>query len=199
MKAINKQRRAALPPQPELLAPKPELLAPAGDLEKLRFAYAYGADAAYIGAGPYSLRQSSGLKSEQMAEAIALARAAGKKLYVALNAYLRNQELAALPLYVSRLAALEPHGLIISDPSLIKLARDYAPNLPLHLSTQVNTTNWQAAEFWRGQGLSRVNLARELSLAEAAEIARCSRIEAEVFIHGAMCISYSGRCLLSNF
>ena len=167
---INRAGRQ-LPPSRDCCAPKPELLCAGGDLEKLRFPM-LTRDAAYIGAGPYSLRQSSGFSLEQMAEAIALARARGKKLYVALNAYMRNRELADLPAYLDQIAVLGPHGLIISDPSLLPLARSQAPNLPLHLSTQVNTTNWQAAEFWRGQGVSRINLARELSLAEAAEMPR---------------------------
>jgi U32 family peptidase len=187
------------PERPELLAPVPELLAPAGDPEKLLFAYLYGADAAYIGAGPYSLRQSSGFSLPQIAAAVSLARSLKKRLYLALNVYFNNGDLDALTQYLGEIARLQPDGLIVSDPAVFGLAKTFAPEIPLHLSTQVNTTNWQAAEFWRLQGAARVNLARELSLDEAAEIALRSGIETEVFIHGAMCISYSGRCLLSSF
>lgn len=178
---------------------KPELLAPAGDPEKLLFAYRYGADAAYIGAGAYSLRLNSGFSLEQISEAVSLARRLDKKLYLALNAYMRDQDLAELPEYLTRLADIAPDALIISDPAVLTLARRYAPQLPLHISTQENTTNALSARFWREQGAQRVILARELSLAEAGAISEQAAIDTEIFIHGAMCISYSGRCLLSSF
>ena len=178
---------------------KPELLAPAGDPEKLLFAYLYGADAAYIGAGDYSLRLNAGFSLEQIGDAIHLAHRLGKKLYLAVNSFMREGDLEALPEYLSQLAALEPDAMIISDPAVLTLARQYAPQVPLHISTQANTTNWLSARFWREQGASRIILARELSLAEAGKISIQAGVETEIFIHGAMCISYSGRCLLSSF
>ncbi len=177
---------------------KPELLAPAGDLEKLFFAYSYGADAAYIGGGDYSLRLNSGFTLAEIKEAVSLARQMGKKLYIAVNAYMRNQDISALPEYLQQLAAINPDALIISDPGTLLLAQTYAPKLAIHISTQTNNTNWLAADFWHRQGAARIILGRELSLAEAAEISAKSSIETEIFVHGAMCISYSGRCLLSS-
>ena len=185
MKAINK--------------PKPELLAPAGDPEKLLFAYLYGADAAYVGGGEYSLRLNSGFSLEQIKDAVTLAQSLGKKLYVAVNSFMRNQDIDRLSAYLEQLAKINPHALIVSDPGVFALAKLYAPNLPLHISTQANNTNWRSAQFWLEQGASRIILARELSLTEATEIAHRCPIETEIFVHGAMCISYSGRCLLSSF
>lgn len=178
---------------------KPELLAPAGDPEKLLFAYLYGADAAYIGAGDYSLRLNAGFSLEQIADAITLAHQLGKKLYLAVNSFMRECDINDLPAYLAQLAELNPDALIISDPAVLALARQYAPQVPLHISTQANTTNWLSARFWREQGASRVILARELSLAEAGAISAKAGIETEIFVHGAMCISFSGRCLLSSF
>ena len=177
----------------------PELLAPAGDLEKLRFAYAYGADAAYIGGGDFSLRSNAGCGLDVLAEACSLARRTGKKLYVAVNIYADNHDIAVLPSYLENLAELQPDGLLISDPGVFRLAQQYAPRLPIHISTQANNTNWLSARFWAEQGASRIVLARELSIAEGAEIAQRSGLEAEIFVHGAICISYSGRCLISQF
>ena len=178
---------------------RPELLAPAGDPEKLLFAYQYGADAAYIGAGDYSLRLNSGFSLDEIAAAVELAHRLGKKLYLAVNSFMRNVDIDALPVYLAQLAELQPDALIISDPGVLVLARQYAPQVPLHISTQANNTNWLSARFWQEQGASRIILARELSLAEAGAISSQAGIETEIFIHGAMCISYSGRCLLSSF
>ncbi|MBQ1501396.1 MAG: U32 family peptidase C-terminal domain-containing protein [Firmicutes bacterium] len=179
--------------------PLPELLAPAGDLEKLHFAYIYGADAAYIGGGEYSLRLNAGFTLPQIKEAVALARSRGKKLYVAVNSFLRGDALEPLAAYLSELAEIGPDALILSDPGVFSLAREYAQALPVHISTQANVTNWRAARFWREMGAQRVILSRELSLAEGEQISARAGIETEVFIHGAMCISFSGRCLLSSF
>ena len=177
----------------------PELLAPAGDLEKLRFAYIYGADAAYIGGGEYSLRLNSGFDLPGIAEAVDLAHSMGKKLYVAVNSFLRNKDMDRLPQYLQELSGIAPDALILSDPGVFALAKEYAPNIPLHISTQSNITNWRSAQMWHDLGAQRVILSRELSLDEAAEISERADIETEIFIHGAMCISYSGRCLLSSF
>lgn len=178
---------------------KPEILAPAGDLEKLRFAYLYGADAAYIGGGGFSLRAGAGFSLEEIAQARVLADTLHKKLYVAINLYAHNCDIAALPAYIQDLARLKPDALIVSDPGVFALCRQIAPEIALHISTQANNTNWLSARFWRGQGARRIVLARELRLSEAAEIAVQGGLETEIFVHGAMCISYSGRCLLSAF
>ncbi len=178
---------------------KPELVAPAGDLEKLRFAYIYGADAAYIGGGAFSLRQAAGLDLPAIRAARGIADEYRRRLYVAVNIYAGNQDLVELPAYFQALAEIRPDALIVSDPGVFVLAREHAPGLPLHISTQANTTNWQAARFWKSQGASRAVLARELSLAEGAETGERSGLATEVFVHGAMCVSYSGRCLLSSY
>jgi putative protease len=178
---------------------KPELLAPAGDPEKLLFAYLYGADAAYIGGGAYSLRQNSGFNLDEIADGVKLAHDMGKKLYVAVNFFMRNRDIEDISAYLTQLAEIRPDALIISDPGVFSLAKKNAADLPLHISTQANNTNWPAARFWWDQGASRIILARELTLTEAAEISQKCPIETEVFIHGAMCIAYSGRCLLSSF
>ena len=177
----------------------PELLAPAGDLEKLRFAYIYGADAAYIGGGEYSLRLNSGFDLPGIAEAVDLAQSMEKKLYVAVNSFLRNKDMDRLPQYLQELSGIAPDALILSDPGVFALAKEYAPNIPLHISTQSNITNWRSAQMGHDLGAQRVILSRELSLDEAAEISERADIETEIFIHGAMCISYSGRFLLSSF
>ena len=178
---------------------KIEILAPAGDLEKLRFAYIYGADAAYVGGGSFSLRSGSGMDLDMLAEARNIADSFGKKLYVAVNIFADNDEVQRFPEFLTALAEIGPDGLIVSDPGIFSCCREYAPQLPLHISTQSNNTNWRTARFWREQGASRIVLARELSLSEASEIAVRGGLETEIFIHGAICISYSGRCLLSSY
>jgi len=179
---------------------KPELLAPAGSLEKCRIAFLYGADAVYVGGKEYSLRAyAPNFDLEEIAAACFLAHQLGKKLYVTVNTFARQDDLQKLPPYLKYLDEIHPDGLIVSDPGIILLARQYAPHVPLHLSTQANTTNALSAAFWQSQGVSRVNLARELSYQELFDIRAQSTLELEVFIHGAMCVSYSGRCLLSAF
>jgi len=179
---------------------KPELLAPAGSLEKCRTALLYGADAVYVGGREHSLRNfARNLDPEELAEACHLAHFLGKRLYVTVNAFSREPDLKILPDYLQYLQDLHVDGIIISDPALLLLAKRWAPHLPLHLSTQANTTNSLSAQFWKNQGICRVNLARELSFGELREIRKAAEIEVEVFVHGAMCISYSGRCLLSAF
>ena len=177
---------------------KPELLAPGGSLEKCRVALLYGADAVYVGSKQYSLRAAArNLSSEELAEACWLAHQLGKKIYVTVNIFAREGDLDGLPNFLRELQELAVDGLIISDPGVVLLARRHAPSVPIHLSTQANTTNSLSVAFWQQQGIRRVNLARELSYPELQQIVRQTSMELEVFVHGAMCVSYSGRCLLS--
>jgi len=180
----------------------PELLAPAGSLAMMRTAFAYGADAVYAGQPRYSLRVRNNEFGSLAAlgQGLAEARAAGKRFYVVSNIFPRNAKLATYRADMAPVIALGPDALIMSDPGLISLARDAWPEQAIHLSVQANTVNWAAVRFWRGLGLSRVILSRELSLDEIAEIRQqCPDIELEVFVHGALCIAYSGRCLLSGY
>lgn len=179
---------------------KPELLAPAGSLEKCHLAFLYGADAVYVGGKEHSLRSyARNLHSEELAAACHLAHCLGKRLYVTVNTFMRESDLKTLPAYVQYLQDLHVDGMIVSDPALLVLASRWAPQVPLHLSTQSNTTNSLSVSFWQTQGIQRVNLARELRFDELKEIRKAVDSELEVFVHGAMCISYSGRCLLSAF
>jgi putative protease len=178
---------------------RPELLAPAGNPEKLRIALHYGADAVYLGGPAFGLRAQAGnFTLAEIATALAYTHRQGARLYLTVNSYLDNGELAAVGDYLRSLAELPLDALIVSDPGVIALCREIVPHLPLHLSTQANTTNWQSARFWGNQGIQRVNLARETPLAHIAETAAKAGVETEMFVHGAMCMSYSGRCLISN-
>jgi putative protease len=178
----------------------PELLAPAGSLEKLRVALAYGADAVYFGGKSFGLRAfADNFSDEEIAAAVAIAHEAGRKAYVTVNIFPHNDDLAALPAFLAFLRDCGADAAIISDPGVYRLARQVAPELPLHISTQANTTNWSAALFWQELGVRRIVLAREVSLADIALIREKTAVELEAFVHGAMCISYSGRCLLSNY
>jgi putative protease len=180
---------------------KPELLIPAGNLEKLRTALLYGADAVYVGVAGLSLRASSSEMS--MADLVAgvnEAHAKGVKVYAAANTFARNADLEQAKIIIPELVATGIDALIVSEPGMLKLIRNSAPQLPIHLSTQANTTNIEAVRFWRDQGVRRIILARELNLKEIGEIAAAvPEMEMEVFIHGAMCMAYSGRCYLSAF
>jgi len=179
---------------------KVELLAPAGNMEKLEIALHYGADAVYLSGKDFSLRNFSGnFTLEEMRTAIDLAHARGAKVYVAINIFARNEELQRIQRYLHELKAITPDGIIAADPAVIDLAHRIAPSIPIHLSTQANTTNVAAARFWQQSGVQRINVARELTMAEIGAIARSCSLQIEAFVHGAMCISYSGRCLLSNF
>ena len=180
---------------------KTELLAPAGNYSKLKTAMHFGADAVYVGGKSFSLRTfSDNFTAEELAKATAEAHALGKKVYVAANVFARNYDFAALKDYFELLAALNVDAVIVSDPGVVYLAKKTAPSLCVHLSTQANTTNAYAVRFWAEQGVSRVILARELSLSEISEIREQNpSVELEAFVHGAMCISYSGRCLLSDY
>ncbi len=177
-----------------------ELLAPAGDLEKLKIAVLYGADAVYLGGRQFSLRAGAGNFSEkEMLEGIEFAHSHGVKVYVAVNIFAHNQDLEGLPGYLESLVQAGADAVIASDPGVIAEILRLQPGLPVHLSTQANTTNWASAAFWQKAGLRRIVLARELSRQEIKEIAGRVDVELEAFVHGAMCMSYSGRCLLSNF
>lgn len=179
---------------------KPELLAPAGDLEKLMMAVRYGADAVYIGGRKFGLRAAAGnFEPAQMAEGIAYAHKFGAKVYVTVNIFAHNRHLEEMPDYLRELEQMGVDAVLISDPGVFLIARQAAPDLPLHISTQANTTNWAAVDFWKNHGAQRVVLARELSLQEIREIKDKVDIELETFVHGAMCMSYSGRCLISSY
>ena len=180
--------------------PIPELLAPAGNFDKLVTAIHYGADAVYLGGKAFSLRAKAGnFTDEQMGQAVEYAHAHRVKVYATVNIIAHNRDLSGLDDYLADLRRLGIDGLIISDPGILQRARVIVPEMPIHLSTQANVTNHAAAAFWAGQGIGRLNLARELSLAEIREIRGKVGCELEVFVHGALCISYSGRCMLSNY
>lgn len=181
---------------------KPELLAPAGDLEKLKIAILYGADAVYLGGEVFGLRASSkNFTIDELKEGLEFAHTRGRKVYVTLNIIPHNEDLDGLPEYVETLSKIGVDAVIVSDPGVVSVVKEIAPNMEIHLSTQANTTNFLSANFWHKLGVKRIVLARELSLNEITEIIRKipSELEIETFIHGAMCISYSGRCLLSNY
>ncbi len=177
----------------------PELLAPAGDLEKLLTAYDYGADAVYIGGEQFGLRAKAGnFIGDDLARARDLAQKRDRKLFLTLNAYLNTAECDALAEEVERLKPLDFDAYIIADPGVLALVRRIDPERCIHLSTQANTTNLEAVRFWRQAGVSRINLAREMGLEEMCRIRQEVDLELEVFVHGAMCVAYSGRCLLSS-
>lgn len=179
----------------------PELLLPAGTLRNLRYAFAYGADAVYAGQPRYSLRvRNNDFDLANLETGIAEARRQGKRFFVASNLMPHNAKLRTYLDDMAPVIALQPDALIMADPGLIMLVRERWPEMPVHLSVQANTVNWAAVKFWQSLGLSRVILSRELSLDEIAEIReRCPDMELEVFVHGALCIAYSGRCLLSGY
>jgi putative protease len=181
--------------------PKPELLSPAGTLKNARYAFAYGADAVYAGLPRYSLRvRNNDFLPAKLALGINQAHELGKRLYVACNVMPHGAKLKTFLDDMAPVVAMGPDALIMADPGLILLVRERWPELPIHLSVQANTVNAAAVRFWQRQGLSRVILSRELSLDEVAEIRQaCPDMELEVFVHGALCIAYSGRCLLSGY
>jgi len=177
-----------------------ELLAPAGSLEKLKIAVHYGADAVYFGGKRFSLRTRAGnLTDKEIKEAISYCRCLGVKSYVTVNIFAKNRDILEISEYLGFLSEARPDALIISDPGIIALAGRYAPDIPIHLSTQANTTNYESVLFWQELGVKRINLARELGLEEIRQIRKKSDIQLEVFVHGALCISYSGRCMLSLY
>ncbi len=178
-----------------------ELLAPAGNFAKLKTAFYFGADAAYLGGKEFSLRSfADNFTREELVRAVEYAHGLGKKVYVTANIYARNGDLAAMEDYFAFLEQAGADAALISDPGVLYAAKKTAPGLPVHISTQANITNKYAVKFWRDMGACRAVLARELSLAEIAEIHDfVPDMELEAFVHGAMCISYSGRCLLSDY
>lgn len=181
---------------------KIELLAPAGDLEKLKIAVLYGADAVYFGGEVFSLRAGAGnLTIEEMKEGIAFAHERGAKCYLTINIFAHNRDIQPLREYLSQIKELDIDAFIVSDPGIIVLIQEIIPNAEIHLSTQANMTSYQTANFWYNIGVKRIVLARELSFEEMVQIRQNTPedLEYEAFVHGAMCISYSGRCLLSNF
>lgn len=178
---------------------RPEILAPAGTLEKLKTAIHYGADAVYIGGNAYGLRSRAGnFTYEQMQEGVAFAKAHNAKVYVAANMVTHEGNQEGAGDFFRQLRDIGISAVIVSDPALIEICATEAPGLPIHLSTQASATNAETLEFWKEEGLERIVLAREVSMAEVAKIRKQTDVEIEAFIHGAMCISYSGRCTLSN-
>jgi putative protease len=179
----------------------PELVLPGGDLHKVEIAFMYGADAVYVGLDKYSLRKAEiRFSIPEIKEAVRLAHSLGKKLYVTFNIFAHNADLKTIKKDLKEIASFEPDAFIISDPGIISIAKEVAPSVPIHLSTQANTVNAASVGFWGTQGIKRVVLGREVTLGEMAEIKKTNpKTEIEVFAHGAMCISYSGRCLLSSF
>ena len=181
---------------------KPELLIPASSLEVLKTAVIFGADAVYIGGETFSLRaKAKNFSHEDMKEGIAFAHAHGVRVHVTANILAHNYDMEPARNYFQELAELAPDAIIVADPGMIMLAKENCPDIEIHLSTQANNTNYMTYRFWYGQGVKRVVSARELSLKEIKEIREQipEDMEIETFIHGAMCISYSGRCLLSNY
>ncbi|STY34096.1 Uncharacterized protease yhbU precursor [Listeria fleischmannii subsp. coloradonensis] len=178
---------------------KPEVLAPAGNLEKLKIAIRYGADAVYIGGQAFGLRSRAGNFSfEEMVEGVEFAHSRGAKVYVAANMVAHEGDTEGAGEFFLKLRDIGIDAVIVSDPALIQICFSSAPGLPVHLSTQASATNYKTLEFWKKRGLERVVLAREVSMKEIREIGENTDVEMEAFIHGAMCISYSGRCTLSN-
>lgn len=180
---------------------KPELLSPAGTLKNMRYAFAYGADAVYAGQPRYSLRvRNNEFNHQNLAIGINEAHALGKKFYVVVNIAPHNAKLKTFIRDLEPVVAMGPDALIMSDPGLIMLVREAFPQMDVHLSVQANAVNWATVKFWQQMGLTRVILSRELSLEEIAEIRQqVPDIELEIFVHGALCMAYSGRCLLSGY
>lgn len=181
---------------------KVELLAPAGNLEKLKMAIIYGADAVYIGGKSFSLRSASdNFSIDDMKEGIEFAKDRDKKIYLTLNVIPHNEDVDGITQYIKEVAHLGFDAVIVSDPGVFTIVKEEAPHLEIHISTQANNTNYRSVKFWQTMGATRVVLARELSLNEIKEIytKTTGSVEIECFVHGAMCISYSGRCLLSTY
>lgn len=181
---------------------KVELLAPAGNLEKLKMAILYGADAIYMGGEEFGLRAyAENFTEDEMQQGIDFAHSREKKAYITMNIIPHNEDLTGMPDYVKLIVKMGADAIILSDPGVFSIVREAAPGMEIHLSTQTNNTNWKSAAFWYEHGVKRIILARELSLKEIGEIRDLTPLELqlEIFVHGSMCISYSGRCLLSNY
>lgn len=180
---------------------KPELLMPAGSLEKMRYAFHYGADAVYAGVPLFSLRaRENEFQYEDLKIGISEARQSNKKVYLTANIFARNLKIKAFIENLDRWAELKPDAMIMSDPGLISLVKERHPDIQIHLSVQANCMNWRAVKFWQTMGVSRIILSRELRITEIKEIReRVPEIELEAFVHGSICIAYSGRCLMSHY
>jgi U32 family peptidase len=179
---------------------KPELLAPAGDFEKLRTALHYGADAIYIGDSRFSLRGKAGnFQNAELRDAVAYAHAHNARAYVTANIFAHNRDLKDVEEHALLLKDIRPDAVIVSDPGIFSIFRRLAPEIDIHISTQANITNVETASFWEDLGARRLILARELSVGEIKEIRAKTRVALEVFVHGSVCISYSGRCYISSF
>ncbi len=177
-----------------------ELLAPAGSLKKLKMAVVYGADAVYLGTPDMSLRTKSEFSLEEVLEGVEFAHQHGVKVYLTLNLFSHNKDIEKLPLFIDTVRKVKPDGLIIADPGVFRYVKEHAPELELHISTQANVCSWLSVKFWEDSGAKLVVMAREVTFAELAEIReKCPDIKLEAFVHGSMCMTYSGRCLLSNF
>ena len=177
-----------------------ELLMPAGNLRKLKLAILYGADAVYLGTPDMSLRSKSEFSLEEVIEGVEFCHQHGRRAYLTLNLFSHNKDIDKLDEYIETVRRVRPDGLIIADPGVFQYVKDRAPELPLHISTQSNICSWLSVKFWQDQGAELCVLAREVSFAELKEIReKCPDIKLEAFVHGAMCMTYSGRCLLSNF
>ena len=181
---------------------RPEILAPAGSLDKLKTAIDFGADAVYLGGSKLNLRAfADNFTPEQIKEGVEYAHERGRRVYVTMNVFPHNADIEGLEKYIKELESLGVDAIIVSDPSIIITAKEVAPGLEIHLSTQANNVNWKSALFWHNMGVKRIVLARELSLNEIREIR--SKLpedcELEAFVHGSMCMAYSGRCLISNY
>ncbi len=179
---------------------KSELLLPAGSLDRLKTAILYGADAVYCGTPDMSLRTKSAFSLEELVEGIEYAHSKNKKVYLTLNLFSHNKDIEKLPEYIETVKKVKPDGLIIADPGVAHFVKQHAPELEIHISTQANVCSWLSVKFWEEQGAKLVVLAREVSFEELKEIReKCPDIKLEAFVHGSMCMTYSGRCLLSNF
>lgn len=197
---ININPTNITPLRPKIGSTPPELLLPAGDLEKLTTALLFGGDAVYVGGQEFSLRAyADNFDLSTLAQGIRLAHQMGKKVYVTVNILAHNRHMQALPPFLEKLGELGADGLIISDPGVMKLAARIVPQVPVTVSTQANVSNYESAALFRDWGAKRIVLARELSLEEITDIKSRVEVEIEVFVHGAMCVSYSGRCLLSYY
>lgn len=187
----------------EIIVQRPkrsELLMPAGSLHKLKLAILYGADAVYLGTPDMSLRTKSAFTLEDVLEGVNYAHSFGKRVYLTLNLFSHNKDIEKLPHYLETVRKVKPDGLIIADPGIFGFVKEMAPEIELHISTQANICSWLSVDFWKKQGASLCVLAREVSFQELTEIReKCPDIKLEAFVHGAMCMTYSGRCLLSNF
>jgi putative protease len=179
---------------------RPELLAPAGDIEKLKIAIHYGADAVYFGDGRFSLRSKAGnFSAAELRSAVEYARKHKVKSYITVNIFPHNSDIREIKEHIEFLKEIRPDGVILSDLGVFSLFKKIAPEIELHISTQANITNTETAKFWEGLGAKRLVLSRELNIKEISEIREATSLELEVFIHGSLCISYSGRCYISSF